>query len=92
METQRKNRLEWEMSERETRRERFRALRHLLKGMQSPEGTHSALKFSEYVKRKCIKDIKIPKLSDGEDIQSYFIMSYKFPESKWVARVAPCLT
>lgn len=65
--------------------------------MQSPEGTHSPLGFSEHVAvRDGPKDVKICKLSEEQDEEAYFSMFErvatfcKWPESEWVARIAPC--
>lgn len=51
--------------------------------VQSPQGAQSPQRFSEHIENgNSPKDIKIPKLSEEEYIETYFTMSYKWPESE----------
>lgn len=70
-EQERKDRLDWERHEREASREEFKGLLHLLKGIQ-PQKAHSPPRFGKKSGGGS-KDIKIPKLSEEEDIVAYHV-------------------
>lgn len=93
-EQERKDRLDWERHEREASREEFKGLLDVLKGIQSPKGAHSPPRFGKK-SGGGPKDIKIPKLSEEEDIKAYHVekSGYLLQMAwEWVAKSAPCLT